>query len=86
MCLYKPSKAFIITHRLANKSKIEIVSPHKSEHMNPESTPHEPPKPFFIQNGCMRETSITIFHQSFSTQISHLNRDERASIYTKREG
>ena len=53
MCLYNPSKAFINTHRLANKGEIKIVSPHYSQRMNPESTPHEPPKPFFIQNGCV---------------------------------
>jgi len=53
--------------------------------MNPESTPHEPPKPFFIQNGCIRATSITIIHQRFFASIIHPDRAERASIYTMRE-
>ena len=86
MCLYKPSKACINTHKLAKQKEIEIVSPHKPKHMHPKSTQHEPPKPFFIQNGCMRATCITIFHQRFSTQIIHTIRAKRASIYTKREG
>ena len=85
MCLQKPSKALINNYRLAKQEKnwnciTSFTKAHASKNYTAWAS-----KAFLYSNGCMKATSVTIFHQRFSTKIIHTNRAQRASIYTKNQ-
>ena len=67
------------------QEKIKIILPHPSSTSIHKITPHEPPKPFFYSNGCMKATSITKSHQRFSAKNIHPEEGKETSYLYKKE-